>query len=60
MPHLDWLTQRCLQVDLSDLSQPALHLRLEQKIPSNKRVEQLLDIHTYLISKKIFTKNWTK
>jgi len=57
---LDWLTHRCLQVYLSDLTQPALHLRLQQKINSNKQIEQLIDIHSYLISKKIFSNNWTK
>ena len=57
---LDWLTQRCLQVYLSDLNQSTLHLRLQQNLPSNPRIEQLINIHTQIISKKIFAHNWTK
>jgi hypothetical protein len=61
---LDWLIERCLQVYLSDLTQSSLHLRLQQKLLSeknlNKKIEQILDIHTYLISKKVFSYNWTK
>jgi hypothetical protein len=61
---LDWLTQRCLQVYLSDSTQSALYLRLQQKISSNdkfrKSNEQILNIHTYLLSKKVFSNNWTK
>ena len=60
---LDWLTQRCLQVYLSDSTQSALQLRLEEKLLSDKRFsksEQILQIHTHLISKKIFLNNSTK
>jgi hypothetical protein len=64
---LDWLTQRCLQIYLSDSTQSALHLRLKEKLLSEKRfvksekeIEQIVDIHTHLISKKVFLNNWTK
>lgn len=50
------MIQRCLQVYLSDLNQSALQLRLEQNYPSNS---QLIQIHTEIISKKIFGKNST-
>lgn len=53
--HLDWLIQRCLQVYLSDFNQSALQLRLEQT--SSRK--QLIQIHTEMISKKIFGDNWT-
>jgi hypothetical protein len=56
---LDWLIERCLQVYLSNLSQSSLYLRLQKKM-FTKQIEQLVDIHTHLISKKIFSHNWTK
>ncbi|UJR29306.1 hypothetical protein I4U23_010520 [Adineta vaga] len=64
IPH--WLTQRCLQVYLSDSTPSALQLRLQQKLllnetyrKFNKQIDQTLDIYTYFISKRVFAKNWT-
>ncbi|CAF3428145.1 unnamed protein product [Rotaria socialis] len=60
-----WLTQRCLHVYLSDSTQASFELRLQQKILSEKQfpklekqIEQIVHIHSYIITKKIFSNNW--
>ncbi|CAF3088863.1 unnamed protein product [Rotaria sp. Silwood2] len=59
-----WLTQRCLQVYLSDSTQSSLNLRLQQKNLSEKKftnfekqMEQITNIHSYIITKKVFSNN---
>ncbi len=51
----------------SHSSQSSLYLYLQQKMfaekrfsQSEKQIEEILQIHTHLISKKVFANNWTK
>ncbi|CAF5120861.1 unnamed protein product, partial [Rotaria sp. Silwood1] len=61
-----WLIQRCLQVYLSDSTQSSFQLRLQQQQKIllekkfqnfEKQIESIINIHSYIITKKIFSNN---